>query len=80
MKLALTEEQILIQDMARKFALAELEPIAAQLDRDGDNGKNRKLFLVNLKMLAELGFMGLNVSAEYGGTEAGVVSFSLAVT
>ena len=80
MKLALTEEQILIQDMARKFALAELEPIAAQLDRDGDSGKNRQLFVANLKMLAELGFMGLNVSSEYGGTEAGVVSFSLAIT
>jgi hypothetical protein len=51
MKLALTEEQILIQDMARKFALAELEPIAAQLDRDGDSGKNRQLFLANLDPL-----------------------------
>ena len=36
MQLALTEEQYLIQDMARKFAVAELEPIAAQLDRDED--------------------------------------------
>ena len=80
MHLALTEEQQLIQDLARKFAVTELEPIAAQLDRDSDSGKNRQLFLANLKMLAELGFMGLNVSAEYGGTEAGVVSFSLAVT
>ena len=80
MHLALTEEQQLIQDLARKFAVTELEPIAAQLDRDSDSGKNRQLFLANLKMLAELGFMGLNVSSEYGGTEAGVVSFSLAVT
>ena len=36
MHLTLTEEQYLIQDMARKFAVAELEPIAAQLDRDKD--------------------------------------------
>ena len=34
MHLALTEEQQLIQDLARRFAVAELEPIAAQLDRD----------------------------------------------
>ena len=66
--------------MARKFAVAELEPIAAQLDRDEDPPINRELFLANLKMLAELGFMGLNVSADYGGSDAGVVSFSVAIT
>ena len=80
MHLALTEEQQLIQDMARKFAVAELEPIAAQLDRDKDPAKNRQLFLANLKLLSELGFMGLNVSSDYGGSDAGVVSFSLAIT
>ena len=80
MHLALTEEQQLIQDMARKFAVAELEPIAAQLDRDKDPANNRQLFLANLKLLAELGFMGLNVSSDYGGSDAGVVSFSLAIT
>ena len=80
MHAALTEEQRLIGDMARKFAIAELEPIAAQLDRNEDSAKNRQLFLANLQKLAELGFMGLNVNADYGGTDAGVVSFSLAVT
>jgi alkylation response protein AidB-like acyl-CoA dehydrogenase len=80
MHLTLTEEQRLIQDMARKFAVAELEPIAAQLDRDKDPANNRQLFLANLKLLAELGFMGLNVSSDYGGSDAGVVSFSLAIT
>ena len=80
MHLTLTEEQRLIRDMARKFAVAELEPIAAQLDRDKDPANNRKLFLANLKLLAELGFMGLNVSSDYGGSDAGVVSFSLAIT
>ena len=80
MHAALTEEQRLIGDMARKFAIAELEPIAAQLDRNEDSAKNRQLFLANLQKLAELGFMGLNVNAYYGGTDAGVVSFSLAVT
>jgi alkylation response protein AidB-like acyl-CoA dehydrogenase len=80
MHLGLTEEQRLIRDMARKFAVAELEPIAAQLDRDKDPAKNRQLFLANLKLLAELGFMGLNVSSDYGGSDAGVVSFSLAIT
>lgn len=66
----------MIQDMARKFAEAELEPVAAKLDQQGD----RERFLANLRKLAELGFMGLNIKAEYGGAEAGPVAFSLAVT
>ncbi len=76
MDLSLTEEQSLIQDMARKFSETELAPVAAQLDKDGD----QSILLGSLKKLAELGFMGLNVSAEYGGSEAGVVSFSVAMT
>lgn len=75
MFLELTEEQKLIQDTARDFARAELEPLAARLDREDD----RPAFLANLKKLAELGFMGLNVKAEYGGSEAGVVAFSVAM-
>jgi len=72
----LTEEQKLIQDTARNFAKAELEPVAAQLDQGSDRGP----LLANLKKLAELGFMGLNVRDEYGGSEAGVVAFSVAMT
>jgi len=76
MNLDLTEEQRLIQDTARNFARAELDPVAAKLDQVGD----RPTYLKNLKGLAELGLMGINVKSEYGGSEAGVVSFSVAVT
>jgi len=76
MDLSLTEEQAMIQDMAKKFAESELAPVAAQLDETYDE----PLFLSNIKKLSELGFMGLNVKAEYGGVEAGAVSFSLAIT
>ena len=76
MFLELTGEQRLIQDTAREFAQAELDPIAATLDQEGD----RPAFLANLRKLAELGFMGLNVKDEYGGAEAGVVAFSVAIT
>lgn len=76
MNLDLSEEQKLIQDTARDFAKSELEPVAAQLDTD----KDRPTLLANLKKLAELGFMGLNIREEYGGSEAGVVSFSVAMT
>lgn len=76
MELTLTDIQTQIQDSAKKFAEAELAPIAAILD----TGNGRQDYLNNLHKLADLGFMGLNVSAEYGGTEAGVVAFSVAMT
>lgn len=76
LNLDLIEEQIIIQDTARRFAKTELEPVAARLDQEGD----RETFLKNLRKCAELGLMGINVRSEYGGSEAGVVAFSLAVT
>lgn len=76
MFLDLNEEQNLIRATARQFAETELAPLAAALDR----GEQQEMFLDNLKKLAELGFMGLNVKADYGGSEAGVVAFSVALT
>jgi len=76
MFLDLNEEQNLIRETAREFTEAVLAPIAAALDR----GEEQDLFLDNLKKLAELGFMGLNVKADYGGSEAGVIAFSVAIT
>ena len=76
MHLALTEEQQLIQDTARRFAESELGPVAARVEEPA----YRPTYLNNLKQLAELGFMGLNVLPEYGGSGAGVVAFSLAIT
>jgi|TARA_B110000879_G_scaffold100665_1_gene136442 butyryl-CoA dehydrogenase len=76
MHLQLNEEQQFIQDTARRFSTEELLPVAEKLDL----GEGRELLLANLKKLAELGFMGLNISADYGGTEAGSVAFSVALT
>lgn len=76
MDFELTEEQRIIQDTAAKFAKRELEPVAAELDQT----KNREILKNNLRKLAELGFMGLNVDPEYGGTGAGAMAFSLAMT
>jgi alkylation response protein AidB-like acyl-CoA dehydrogenase len=76
MYLDLTEDQKMIQDTARNFARSELEPVAAKLDQVGD----RETYLKNLRKLAELGLMGINVRSEYGGSEAGVVAFSVAIT
>ena len=77
MNFDLTEEQAQIQATAREFARRELAATAVLLDR-GQAG--REVFLANLHKLAELGLMGINVRAEYGGAEAGAVAFSLAIT
>jgi len=76
MNFNLTEDQSAIQDMARKFAQTELAPVAGKLDCEGD----RVLFLKNLKKLAELGFMGLSINGQYGGSETDSIVFSLVVT
>jgi butyryl-CoA dehydrogenase len=76
MNFSLTEEQKIIQETAASFAKQELEPVAAELDET----KNRDILKKNLKKLAELGFMGLNVDPEYNGTGAGTIAFSLVMT
>ncbi len=76
MDFELTQEQRVIQETAAKFVKDELAPIAAELDRTKDREKLKSI----LKRLAELGFMGINVDRKYGGTEAGSVAFSLAMT
>lgn len=76
MDMNLSEEQSMIQDMARKFSNSELAPQAALLDQKSSH----KILIQNVHKLAQLGFMGLNVNSEYGGTQAGPVAFSLAMT
>lgn len=75
MHFALTDEEALIRETARKIAADRLRPLADRLDR----GEGRDEFLANLKVLAAHGFMGLNVAARYGGSEAGAVAFALAI-
>lgn len=70
----LTEEQKMTQKMARDFAEKELKPRAAEIDATGIYP------LPVLKAMAELGMMSMNIPAEYGGSQAGVVSYSLAMT
>lgn len=76
MDFSLTEEQTLIQEMARRLAEKELAPQADKLDQQGDYS----ILLRSLKLLSENGFMGLNVDGAYGGSEAGTIAFSLALT
>jgi len=73
MDLRLTEEHKLLQDMARDFAQKEIAPIAAQIDEEG-------LFpSETVKKMGELGFMGIEIPEEYGGTDMDTLSYVLAM-
>ena len=71
MDFELTAEQREIQSLARDFARAEIEPYAADWDREHRFPK--ELF----PKLAELGLMGVCVPEEYGGAGADFVSYVL---
>lgn len=74
MDLELTNEQRLVRDTARKVAESELLPRAKTADREG-------LFpLEQMRALAHHGFLAMLVPSEFGGTEAGAVAYSLAMT
>ena len=68
MSFQLTEEQKMVRLMARDFAKKELEPFAAQRDRE-------EIFPMDVvKKMGELGLLGMMVPFEYGGAGAGAVS------
>lgn len=68
------DAQRAVAQAARRFATEVLEPSAARLDREG--GFPRDVLLA----AAKAGLCGVNVPAELGGQEAGVVAYSLAIT
>ena len=68
------ETQEMIRNTARQFAERVLAPKAPVLDREHSFPHE------NMAEAAELGLLGINVPADYGGVEAGAVAYSLAVT
>ena len=77
MHFELNEEQILIQESAKKFAVKKLCPIAAGLK----GLENRKIYLEQLQGLSSLGFMGLEMLTRFmGARKQGVIAFSVALT
>jgi alkylation response protein AidB-like acyl-CoA dehydrogenase len=73
MSLQLTETQKLIRDTARTFARDVVAPKARETDR-------LERFPADVyRQMGELGLLGVNVPAAYGGAEAGVVAYSLAM-
>jgi butyryl-CoA dehydrogenase len=67
----LTEQQKMLQNMARDFAEKEVAPKAAEIDRTGE------FPLALAREMGKKGFQGLPYPAEYGGSGAGYTSFVL---
>jgi alkylation response protein AidB-like acyl-CoA dehydrogenase len=74
MNFTLTPEQEMIRHMARDFTEKHIKPVAALHDEE------RRFPYENLKKMADLGLMGMNVPLVYGGSEVGVIAYSLAIT
>ena len=73
MQLELTEEQKMVQQMARDFAVREVEPKARELD------KEHRWPSELVKRMGELGLMGVAVPEAHGGAGFDTVSYALAM-
>lgn len=71
MQIQLSEEQLMIQKAARDFAQSELLP--GVIERD----EKQEFPAEQIKKLGELGFMGMMVSPEYGGSGMDTISYVL---
>jgi short/branched chain acyl-CoA dehydrogenase len=70
---SLSEEQLMIRDLARDFARNEIAPKAEHFD------KARQFPYEIVAKMAELGFLGLPVPEDLGGTGADTLTYALAV-
>lgn len=73
MNFELSEEHLMIRNAARDFAQNELK--AGVIERD----EHQKFPYEQVKKMAELGFMGMMVSTEYGGGGMDTISYVLAM-
>jgi butyryl-CoA dehydrogenase len=72
-ELELTDEQRMIQQVARDFAEKEVRPIAEVIDRDARFPRE------TVARMAELGLLGMTVPEAYGGSGVGAVAYALAL-
>lgn len=73
MNFELSEEQHLIQIMARDFSKKKIEPFALKWDKE-------KYFPADvIKEMGLLGFLGMMIPESYGGSETGALTYCLAM-
>lgn len=73
MQFDLSEEHQAVRDSAREFARTEL--LAGVIERD----EHQKFAYEQVKKMGELGFMGMMVSPQYGGSGMDTISYVLAM-
>jgi butyryl-CoA dehydrogenase len=73
MQFDLTDEQQMVQAMARELADGEIAPIATEIDRE------ERFPHETVKRLGELGLMGIAVPERWGGSGADTVSYVVAL-
>ncbi|MGE4070062.1 MAG: acyl-CoA dehydrogenase family protein [Lysobacterales bacterium] len=73
MNFSFTEEQLMIQDIARRIAAERIAPIAADFDKSGE------FPMETIKVLGENGLMGIEVPQEYGGAGLDSIAYALAM-
>ena len=73
MDFGFSEEQLMLQDVARRIAREKIAPSAEHHDRTGE------FPLDNIRALGENGLMGIEVPAEYGGAGMDPVAYVLAM-
>ena len=73
MNFEITNDQLMIQNMAKEFAENEIAPTSIERD------KNSIFPSEIIKKIGELGFMGMMVPTEYGGAGLDTVSYVLAM-
>jgi alkylation response protein AidB-like acyl-CoA dehydrogenase len=73
MKLDLSDEQQMIQAMAREFAETAIRPIAAEIDREA------RFPHETVKRMGELGLMGITIPERWGGSGSDTVAYVVAL-
>lgn len=68
----LSEQQVMIRDLAREIAVEKIKPIAAELD------EKEEFPWEIMKALAQADLFGIYVDEQYGGTGGGVLELALA--
>ena len=67
----LSEEQIMIRDLAREIAREKIKPVAAELD------EQEEFPWEIMKLLAQSDLFGVYIDEQYGGTGGGVLELSI---
>ena len=73
MDFSFSDEQLMLQDVARRIAKEKIAPSAEHFDATGEYP------LENIRLLGENGLMGIEVPVEYGGSGMDPISSVLAI-